>query len=187
MILVIDNYDSFVYNLVCYVNMLGFATTVLRNDQIDIETIAAIRPTHIILSPGPGEPQSAGICLPLVKRFYQEIPILGVCLGHQVIGEAFGGNIVRALKPMHGRASIIYHQQSGLLSVCESPLVVGRYHSLVVEKSSLPACLVVTSQSEAGEIMSFKHQQYPVYGLQFHPESILTDAGSAILENFLII
>lgn len=186
MILIIDNYDSFVYNLVCYVNLLGFSTLVVRNDKIDLETVADIKPSHIILSPGPGVPKEAGICLTLVKRFYREMPILGICLGHQAIAEAFGGKIVRAQQPMHGKQSRIVHSASGLLSGFESPLPVGRYHSLVVEKSTFPACLLQTSLSKAGEVMSLAHRQHPVFGLQFHPESILTPQGSAIVERFLV-
>lgn len=183
MILVIDNYDSFVENLARYVRELGYPTKVVRNDAISLDDIAQLEPSHIILSPGPCSPDEAGICLAAIKHFANKLPILGVCLGHQAIGQAFGATVTRAIKPMHGRSSAIKHQQQGLFEAITSPLMVGRYHSLIVR--NLPSCLVATAFSEEGEVMALQHCDYPIYGVQFHPESFLTDEGYALIRNFL--
>ena len=185
MILVIDNYDSFVYNLVCYINLLNFNTTVIRNDKITVPQIAELNPSHIVLSPGPGEPKDAGICIDLIKTYYQSIPILGVCLGHQAIGAAFGAEIIRAQKPMHGKTSEITHNGKGLFQSCQNPLRVGRYHSLIVDKASVPECLEITALSKQDEVMAFQHKKFPLYGVQFHPESILTPQGIGVMSIFL--
>lgn len=185
MILLIDNYDSFVYNLARYVKELGFNVRLERNDAISLEQIAALAPSHIILSPGPGTPSAAGICIELIQRFAPDIPILGVCLGHQAIGEAFGAKVVQAKQPRHGKASLIEHDSSRIFQDLPKPLQVGRYHSLIVSPLGLPSCLKVTAWSKANEIMALQHQQYPVVGVQFHPESILTEAGHQLLFNFL--
>ena len=185
MILVIDNYDSFVHNLARYVRELGFATEVVRCDALSVDQVAARRPTHIVISPGPCTPNEAGVSVPLVRRLGPEIPILGVCLGHQCIGQAFGGQIVRARRPMHGMASRIAHDGEGLFAGLPDPLVGGRYHSLVVEAADLPEELVVTARSEDGEIMGVRHREHPIEGLQFHPESVLTEHGHDLLRAFL--
>ncbi len=185
MVLVIDNYDSFVYNLVCYIHLLHFNTMVVRNDKISVSQVAELNPSHIVLSPGPGEPKDAGICIDLIKTYYQTIPILGVCLGHQAIGAAFGAEIVRAQKPMHGKTSHITHNNKGLFQGCQNPLSVGRYHSLIVEKASVPDCLEITALSKEEEVMALQHKEFPLYGVQFHPESILTQQGIKIIDAFL--
>ena len=185
MILVIDNYDSFVHNLARYVRELGFATEIVRCDALSVDEIAARRPSHILISPGPCTPNEAGVSVPLVRRLGPEIPILGVCLGHQCIGQAFGGQIVRARRPMHGMASRIAHDGEGLFAGLPDPLVGGRYHSLVVEAADLPEELVVTARSEDGEIMGVRHREHPIEGLQFHPESVLTEHGHDLLRAFL--
>ena len=185
MILILDNYDSFVDNLARYTRELGFDCELVRNDAIDVDQIRQKNPSHIIISPGPCRPAQAGIAIELIQRLGDKIPILGICLGHQAIGEAFGGQVVRAIQPMHGRASMIRHQGCDLLTGLENPLRVARYHSLVVERESLPSCLEVCALSDEGEIMALQHQQWPVYGLQFHPESILTDSGHQMLKRFL--
>lgn len=185
MILVIDNYDSFVYNLVCYIHLLGFETMVVRNDKITVGQVVELSPSHVILSPGPGVPEDAGICIDLIRALYQVTPILGVCLGHQAIGAALGGKIVRADKPMHGKVSRIIHGGRGLFRGCHQPLQVGRYHSLIIEKCSLPECLEVTAFSDEGEIMAVQHKKSPLYGLQFHPESVLTEQGLFMIGSFL--
>ena len=185
MILVIDNYDSFVHNLARYVRELGFATEVVRSDALSVDQVAARRPSHIVISPGPCTPNEAGVSVPLVRRLGPEIPILGVCLGHQCIGQAFGGQIVRARRPMHGMASRIAHDGEGLFAGLPDPLVGGRYHSLVVEAADLPEELVVTARSEDGEIMGVRHREHPIEGLQFHPESVLTEHGHDLLRAFL--
>ncbi len=187
MVLVIDNYDSFVYNLVCYIHLLHFDTMVIRNDKITVSQIAELNPSHIVLSPGPGEPKDAGICIDLIKTYYQIIPILGVCLGHQAIGAAFGAEILRAQKPMHGKTSEIAHNGQGLFQSCQNPLLVGRYHSLIVDKASLSECLKITALSKQGEIMALQHKKYPLYGLQFHPESVLTKQGLSLINAFLTV
>ena len=185
MILVIDNYDSFVHNLARYLRELGWATEVVRNDAIALEEVAQLAPSHIVLSPGPRTPDEAGISLALVARFHASIPILGVCLGHQCIGQAFGGRVVRAKRPMHGKASEIRHDGRGVFAGLETPLAGTRYHSLVVAAEGLPDCLIVTARSDEGEIMGLAHRNSPVIGLQFHPEAVLTDSGYALLRNFL--
>ncbi|MFJ8235690.1 anthranilate synthase component II [Ureibacillus sp. NPDC094379] len=184
MILLIDNYDSFTYNLVQYIRNIGEEVVVIRNDQITLEQISEINPDFILLSPGPGNPSTAGICLSLVKRFYQEIPIFGVCLGQQIIAEAFGGIVKKAKQPMHGKTSVITHDERSVFDGLPSPLQVTRYHSLVVDDVALPSCLVVTARTEDGEIMALRHKDYPVEGVQFHPESIMTENGLQMMRNF---
>jgi anthranilate synthase component 2 len=185
MLLMIDNYDSFTYNLVQYLGELGADVQVYRNDAITLEQIAAWRPEKIVLSPGPCTPSEAGICVPLIRRFAGAIPILGVCLGHQAIGQAFGGRIVRARRVMHGKLSRIEHRGAGVFSGLANPLTATRYHSLVIERASLPAVLEVTAESEGGEIMGVRHREAAVEGVQFHPEAILTEHGHELLANFL--
>jgi anthranilate synthase/aminodeoxychorismate synthase-like glutamine amidotransferase len=185
MILLIDNYDSFVYNLARYFERLGHRTHVVRNTAIDADGVKAIRPAAIVLSPGPCAPDRAGCSLDLVRRLHGEMPILGVCLGHQAIVQAFGGRIVRAGEPVHGRTSPIYHDGRGVFAGLPSPLTGCRYHSLVVEKDSLPECLEATAHTDDGTIMAVQHRTLPIVGLQFHPESILTDHGYALLTVFL--
>ncbi|QTN00997.1 aminodeoxychorismate/anthranilate synthase component II [Sediminibacillus dalangtanensis] len=188
MILLIDNYDSFTYNLFQYISELGETVQVVRNDALEVADIQQIKPEAIVLSPGPGTPGEAGICVETVQRFAGKIPILGICLGHQAIGEAFGGSIVHAKKVMHGKTSVIAHTGSQLFADFPDKLKVMRYHSLVVEKASVPASLKVTATAEDdGEIMALQHHTFPVYGLQFHPESIGTETGKAILRNFFSI
>lgn len=187
MVLVIDNYDSFVHNLARYVRELGFKTQVVRNDAITLEDIHASLPSHIILSPGPCTPNEAGICLDLIRTFGTQVPILGVCLGHQAIGQAYGGQVDRAKCPMHGKSSLIHHQAEGLFEGCEHPFKVARYHSLIVKTEGLPDCLEITATSDEGEIMALQHRHHPVYGVQFHPESVLTPHGYDVLEKFLSI
>lgn len=184
MILVIDNYDSFTYNLVQYIQQIGEEIAIVRNDQVTVEDIERLQPDSILLSPGPGNPRTAGICLDVVKRFHQETPILGVCLGHQIIAEAFGGIVKKARQPVHGKVSNIEHDHNGVYANIPSPLQVTRYHSLVVDKNSLPSSLGITAQSEDGEIMGIRHKQYRVEGVQFHPEAILTDYGLEMVQNF---
>ncbi|MFP3918659.1 aminodeoxychorismate/anthranilate synthase component II [Lysinibacillus telephonicus] len=184
MILVIDNYDSFTFNLVQYIKNIGEEVAVIRNDQVSLEDISSMKPDFILISPGPGNPDSAGVCLDVVKRFYSEIPILGVCLGHQIIAQAFGGIVKKATKPMHGKISLINHDQSHLFNDIPSPLQVTRYHSLVVDETTLPSCLVITAKSVDGEIMAIRHKQYKVEGVQFHPEAILTESGQQMIRNF---
>jgi anthranilate synthase/aminodeoxychorismate synthase-like glutamine amidotransferase len=185
MILVLDNYDSFVHNLARYLQRLGQQTLVIRNDAIDVTGVQAIKPAAIVLSPGPCTPREAGCSLEVVRKLAGEVPMLGVCLGHQAIGEALGGRIVRAPQPMHGRTSLVHHNESGLFAGLPNPLSVCRYHSLVVEESSLPAALEVTARTAEGVVMALAHRQWPLWGVQFHPEAILTEGGFAILANFL--
>lgn len=185
MILLIDNYDSFVFNLACYIEELGFECWVKRNDKITLEEIDHLSPSHIILSPGPSTPNEAGICLALIKKFMGYIPILGVCLGHQAIGQACGGKIIKAYRPMHGKASMIAHDSTGLFEGLPNPLKVARYHSLVIDPDKMPDCLQVHSVSEEGDVMAISHKQYPLFGVQFHPESILTECGHELLRQFL--
>ncbi len=187
MILMIDNYDSFTYNLVQYLGELGADVQVFRNDALTLEQIEAWKPAKIVISPGPCTPSEAGICVPLIERFAGAIPILGVCLGHQAIGQAFGGRIVRAGRVMHGKLSEVTHRGAGVFAGLQSPLTVTRYHSLVIERASLPSCLEVTGESEDGEIMGVRHKQLSVEGVQFHPEAILTRQGHELLANFLSI
>ncbi len=187
MLLVIDNYDSFTYNLVQYLGELGADPVVRRNDEVEVDEIGELRPRALVLSPGPCTPREAGVTVPVVKRWGAEIPILGVCLGHQAIGEAYGGKVVRAGRVMHGKTSRIAHDGAGLFEGLPSPLEVMRYHSLVVEASSLPGELQVlaTSSDDPSEIQAMKHAKHPVWGVQFHPESIMTQEGKGILRNFL--
>jgi anthranilate synthase component 2 len=187
MILLIDNYDSFTYNLFHLVGSLGARLAVRRNDAITVDQALATAPQGIILSPGPCDPDRAGICLPLVRAAAGRVPLLGVCLGHQAIGQAFGGRIVRAPKPMHGKMSRISHGGEGLFRGLPSPFTATRYHSLIVERSSLPAELAITAESEDGLIMGLAHRQHPVFGVQFHPESIASEQGAALLANFLSV
>ncbi|WP_066399036.1 anthranilate synthase component II [Neobacillus mesonae] len=184
MILVIDNYDSFTFNLVQYIRTIGEEVVVRRNDQLTIKDIEELQPDYILLSPGPGNPDTSGLCIDIVKRFYQEIPILGVCLGQQIIAQVFGGKVIKALKPMHGKISMITNDQKGVFQEIPSPLKVTRYHSLIVEEASLPSCLEVSARSEDGEIMALRHKQFKVEGVQFHPESIMTEYGLQMLKNF---
>jgi anthranilate synthase component II len=185
MLLMIDNYDSFTYNLVQYLGELGEDVRVYRNDAITLDEIAALKPERIVISPGPCTPKEAGISVPLIERFAGAIPILGVCLGHQSIGQAFGGNIVRAQRLMHGKMSDVTHRGEGVFAGLPSPFRATRYHSLAIERSSLPACLKVTAESEDGEIMGVRHRNLKIEGVQFHPEAILTEHGHALLKNFL--
>lgn len=185
MILLIDNYDSFVYNLARYVRELGYDALVRRHDAISLPDISSLAPSHIIVSPGPCTPREAGISNDVVRRFAAHVPILGVCLGHQCIGEALGGSIVRAARPMHGKVSAITHDGSSVFRGLPSPFRVTRYHSLVIEPSSLPSELRVTAWSETGEIMAVEHRAYPTIGVQFHPESALTEYGYRMLATFL--
>ena len=185
MLLMIDNYDSFTYNLVQYLGELGEEVSVFRNDEITLEQIEALHPSRIVISPGPCTPNEAGISVPLIRRFAGKLPILGVCLGHQSIGQAFGGKIVHAAQLMHGKTSDIRHKDAGVFHGLPNPLTATRYHSLVIEKKSLPACLEVTAWTDDGEIMGVRHRDLPVEGVQFHPESILTEKGHDLLANFL--
>ncbi|RLJ70898.1 anthranilate synthase component II [Hydrogenivirga caldilitoris] len=184
-ILVIDNYDSFTYNLVQYLGSLGAETVVKRNDQITLQEVEDIHPEGILISPGPCTPAEAGISVELVKSFYRKLPILGVCLGHQSIGVAFGGSIVRAKRLMHGKVSKIYHTGEGVFKGIPSPFTAVRYHSLVIDRNSIPEVLKVTAWSEDEEVMGIQHVEYPVFGVQFHPESVLSEHGMDILRNFL--
>ncbi|HSS69365.1 MAG TPA: aminodeoxychorismate/anthranilate synthase component II [Casimicrobiaceae bacterium] len=184
-VLMIDNYDSFTYNLVQYLGELGADVQVYRNDMLTLDQIAAWKPEKIVLSPGPCTPSEAGICVPLIQRFAGEMPILGVCLGHQAIGQAFGGRIVRAARVMHGKLSEVKHRGAGVFSGLESPLTATRYHSLAIERASLPPCLEITAESDDGEIMGVRHRDAAVEGVQFHPEAILTAQGHELLANFL--
>ena len=181
----IDNYDSFTYNLVQYLGILGADVEVRRNDQISLEEIEAMGPERLVISPGPGVPQSAGIIIPIIQRFYRQVPILGVCLGHQAVAVAFDSRVVRAARLMHGKVSKIYHNSQGVFRDVPDPFTATRYHSLAIERKSLPSCLEITAKAEDGEIMGLRHRDYPVHGIQFHPESILTQEGMRILENFL--
>jgi len=185
MIALIDNYDSFTYNLAQYLGELGAEVRVFRNDQISVDEVAALAPSHVVLSPGPGTPDDAGITLGLIARLAGSVPLLGVCLGHQAIGQAFGGKVVRAGRVMHGKTSRIRHDGGGVFAGVPDEFVATRYHSLVVERESLPACLAVTAQSEDGEIMGLRHRGLAVEGVQFHPEALLTEHGHALLQNFL--
>jgi len=185
MLLMIDNYDSFTYNLVQYLGELGERVTVYRNDQITLNDVDALAPSHVVISPGPCTPNEAGISVDLVREYGASIPILGVCLGHQSIAQAYGGNIVRAPTLMHGKTSMIEHQGGGIFNELPSPFQATRYHSLVVDESTLPECFVVTARADDGQIMGIAHREDPVVGVQFHPESILTQYGHKLLHNFL--
>jgi para-aminobenzoate synthetase component II len=184
MILLLDNYDSFTYNLAQYLGQLGQKLAVRRNDEITLDEIARMRPERIIISPGPCTPREAGLSVPIVKRFAGKIPILGVCLGHQAIGDAFGGKIVRAKKIMHGKTSKIHHDGKTVFRDLPQDFEATRYHSLIVERRSLPRCLEISAETD-GVIMGLRHRQFPVEGVQFHPESVLTGAGFSLLRNFL--
>jgi anthranilate synthase/aminodeoxychorismate synthase-like glutamine amidotransferase len=184
-ILVIDNYDSFTYNLVQYLGELGAHLRVVRNDAIGLDGVAALAPERIVISPGPGNPDGAGICLNVIDRFHATTPILGVCLGHQAIGQAFGGTVGRAPAQMHGKTSRIHHDGRGVFRGLPQDFEATRYHSLVVHEDGLPAELLVSARSEEGVIMGLRHRQFPVEGVQFHPESILTREGKSLLKNFL--
>ncbi len=187
MMLLIDNYDSFTYNLAQYFGELGQAVEVIRNDAIDLAGIRAMNPERIVVSPGPCTPNEAGISVPLIKEFAGRLPILGVCLGHQSIGAAFGGNIVRAKRVMHGKTSTITHNRQDCFAGIPSPYTVVRYHSLVIDRDTLPADLSITAESDDGEIMGVRHKTLPVWGVQFHPESIITEYGHELLRNFLYL
>ena len=185
MLLMIDNYDSFTYNLVQYFGELGEEVMVFRNDEITPDEISQLNPARIVISPGPCTPSKAGISIPLIERCNGRIPILGVCLGHQSVGQAFGGKIVHAKQLMHGKTSSIFHKGAGMFRGLPNPFTATRYHSLVIERESLPDCLEITAWTEDGEIMGVRHKTLAVEGLQFHPESILTEHGHKLLENFL--
>ena len=185
MLLVIDNYDSFTYNLVQYFGELGADPMVKRNDAISPEEIERLRPSRIVISPGPGTPADAGISMEVIRRMGKTTPLLGVCLGHQCLAEVYGGRVVRAERLMHGKTSPIRHQGSGVFAGLPNPFEATRYHSLIVEKNSVPACLQVTADTAEGEIMGLQHRDFPVHGVQFHPESILSREGKDLLRNFL--
>ncbi|MEO6921913.1 MAG: aminodeoxychorismate/anthranilate synthase component II [Collimonas sp.] len=185
MLLMIDNYDSFTYNLVQYFGELGEDVRTYRNDEITLEQIQALKPDRICLSPGPCSPREAGICVDLLQQFAGKLPILGVCLGHQAIGEAFGGKVIRAQQVMHGKTSPITHTGVGVFKDLPSPFTVIRYHSLAIERASIPACLEITAWTEDGEIMGVRHKDYDIEGVQFHPESILSEHGHTLLRNFV--
>jgi anthranilate synthase component 2 len=186
MVVVVDNYDSFTYNLVQYLGELGADVRVMRNDAASIETIRGVRPDHIVISPGPGRPEDAGVTMDVIRELGRETPILGVCLGHQAIGAAFGGSVIRAAVPMHGKTSTIEHDGRGIFAGLTEPFLASRYHSLVVSDEGLPLALEVTARTkEDGTIMGLRHRSWPVHGVQFHPESILTGEGHRLLRNFL--
>jgi len=185
MLLFIDNYDSFTYNLVSMIGVLQPSLKVVRNDAITVAEALALEPEGLVLSPGPGHPRDAGVCGALVAALAPTVPILGVCLGHQIIVEAFGGQVGRALKPMHGKTSAMTHDGTGLLAGLSNPFPVGRYHSLVAQRDTVPDCLAVQGSTEDGEIMAVRHRQYDCHGVQFHPESILTPGGMDLLRNFV--
>ena len=185
-VLVVDNYDSFVYNLVQYLGELGAEPLVYRNDALTLDQARALRPDAVVISPGPGRPEAAGISNEVIATMGADVPLLGVCLGHQCIGEAFGGRVVRAERVMHGKTSLVHHIGAGVLAGLPDPFEATRYHSLVVERDSLPEVLEVTAEAEDGTIMGLRHRSLPVEGVQFHPESILTQAGKPLLRNFLL-
>ena len=185
MILVIDNYDSFVYNLVQYLGEMGEELRVVRNNMVTIGDVKDMKPKYVLISPGPGRPENAGISCELIEHFKGKIPILGVCLGHQCIGQVFGANIARASRIVHGKTSLIYHYKKGIFKGVTNPFLATRYHSLIVYRKRFPEALQITAQTEEGEIMGLRHRRYQIYGVQFHPESILTEEGKKILRNFL--
>lgn len=187
MILMIDNYDSFTYNLVQYLGEMGQALKVVRNDKIDIAGVRRLKPQRIVISPGPGNPDEAGVSCAIIRELGPRIPVLGVCLGHQCIGQVYGGRVLRAERLMHGKTSEIHHDGKGLFKGLDNPFTATRYHSLLVERRSLPKDLVITAETDRKEIMGLRHRRYPIYGVQFHPESILTGCGKRILRNFLEI
>ena len=184
MLLMIDNYDSFTYNLVQYLAELGARVRVVRNDEITVDEVPALAPRAIVISPGPSAPERAGISLEVIRRLAGRVPILGVCLGHQAIGQAFGGKVVRAKRVMHGKVSSVRHDGEGVFRGLPAQFTATRYHSLAVERDSLPACLKITAESDDGEIMGLRHREWPVEGVQFHPEALLTEHGHQMLQNF---
>lgn len=185
MILMIDNYDSFTYNLVQYLGEMGEELKVMRNDAVSVKAVQKMKPKRIVISPGPGSPKDAGVSKAIIRELGSSIPVLGVCLGHQCIGEVFGGKIVGAKRLMHGKTSRIFHDGKGIFKGIDDPFVATRYHSLLVERKSFPEELVITAETKEKEIMGLRHRKFPIYGVQFHPESILTQCGKAILANFL--
>jgi anthranilate synthase/aminodeoxychorismate synthase-like glutamine amidotransferase len=185
MLLLIDNYDSFTYNLYQYLSELGAEVHVRRNDQVTLDEIEAMQPTSIVISPGPCTPNEAGLSCKIIEAFGPHIPMLGVCLGHQAIGQVYGGHVIRAPEPMHGKTSLMYHKGQGVFHNLPMPFEANRYHSLIVERSTLPADLEITAQTADGLIMGLRHRTYPVEGVQFHPESIMTPIGKDLLRNFL--
>lgn len=185
LILVIDNYDSFTFNLVQYIQSVDEEVHVVRNNEVTLKDIKEMQPNSILLSPGPGNPDTAGICLDVVKEFHQEIPILGVCLGHQIIAQAFGGKVHKANMPMHGKVDLIHHDGKQIFQDIPSPARVTRYHSLIVDEGTMPTCLQVSAKTENGEIMAIRHIDYPIEGVQFHPEAILTENGLQMIQNFV--
>jgi anthranilate synthase/aminodeoxychorismate synthase-like glutamine amidotransferase len=185
MVLMLDNYDSFTWNLVQYLGELGASVKVVRNDAMSVDEIEALGPDRIVVSPGPCTPNEAGVSVPLIRQFAGKVPILGVCLGHQAIGQAFGGRVVRAERVMHGKCSSIVHDGRGVFADVPSPFNATRYHSLAIERASLPAELDVTATADDGEIMAVRHREWPIEGVQFHPEAILTEHGRKVLANFL--
>lgn len=185
MLLMIDNYDSFTYNLVQYFGELGQEVKVIRNDAITVEEIGQMKPDYLVISPGPCAPAQAGVSLAAIKEYAGKIPLLGVCLGHQAIGEAFGGKIIHAQQLMHGKTSPVFHKDVGVFRGLPNPITCTRYHSLAIERATLPECLEITAETEDGEIMGVRHKTLPVEGVQFHPESILTEQGHQMLDNFL--
>ncbi|GIO27836.1 anthranilate synthase component II [Ornithinibacillus bavariensis] len=187
MILVIDNYDSFTFNLVQYIYELGLEVEVKKNDEISVSDILQLHPSHILLSPGPGNPNHAGVCLEVVNKLHKQFPILGVCLGHQIIAQAFGGKIISAKEPTHGKISYINHDGRGIFLNLENPLPITRYHSLMVESDSLPECLEISAVTETGEIAALRHKDLQIEGIQGHPESILSKGGMQLLHNFFLI
>jgi len=184
-ILVIDNYDSFTFNLVQYVGEMGEEVQVRRNDEITLDGITELKPDRILISPGPCTPNEAGVSVPLIERFAGKLPILGVCLGHQSIGQAFGGLVVRNYRILHGKTSLIHHTDRGVFRGLPNPFPATRYHSLVIERQSIPDCLEITAETDEGEIMGVRHRDYAIEGVQFHPESVMTPAGKDLLRNFL--
>lgn len=185
MLLFIDNYDSFSYNLIQYFQILGETLLVIKNDEYDLHSLSQLSFQRIVISPGPGNPSTAGICNDVILHYGKHIPILGVCLGHQCIGKVFGGLIVKGLQPMHGKLSWVYHSSDGLFKGIPSPFQVTRYHSLVVSNHSFPSCLKITATTDQNEIMAIEHKEYPIFGVQFHPEAILTEYGMDLLKNWL--
>ena len=188
MIILIDNYDSFTYNLVHYFEELGNKVFVYRNDELSCEEILSLKPEYIVISPGPSEPKNAGICIDLIRlnaKLSSPIPVLGVCLGHQALAEAFGGRVIKSGNPIHGKVSLMKHTQSSLFKNIDNPFKATRYHSLIVDKKSLPKCFKIISETTSGTIMGLKHKKYPFFGVQFHPESIATEYGHELLKNFI--
>lgn len=185
MLLVIDNFDSFTYNLVQYLKQLGADTTVYRNNAISIEEIRTLSPKRILISPGPCSPNEAGVSLDIIDAFATQTPILGVCLGHQAIAQHFGGKVIRATEPVHGKTDLVHHNEQGIFQKITTPFRATRYHSLIVDKASIPNCLEITAETASGVIMGLKHKDYPLWGVQFHPESHATEHGLTLLQNFL--